>query len=190
MCVMAQTDGVPTGITRFVRGTACSLSATRLWRRQWRCDARYTDAFPYQPHPAESDAGWCAMDCGAETQLPDEGYDERADRDHKSLRNLEPVFDAANVLRADRDLFFLESNSGNALGAAVAAACARFPLPVHRPERHLQLHAPGQHGQPSASGAGSLNPDRLNSTNIPAALRKMADYVVPAARRYRVCRTV
>ena len=50
-------------------------------------------------------------------QLSDAGYDEAADRDHKSLRNLEPVFDAANVLRADRDLLFLESNSGNALGA-------------------------------------------------------------------------
>ena len=33
-----------------------------------------------------------------------------------ALANLEPVFDAANVLRAGRDLFYLVSNSGNELG--------------------------------------------------------------------------
>jgi len=60
--------------------------------------SRYTDAFPYRHifQQAMLDAArWIAA---PKPQLPDDGYDEHADQDHKSLRNLEPVFDAANVL--------------------------------------------------------------------------------------------
>ena len=80
--------------------------------------SRFTDAFPYRRILQKAMLDGARWIAAPKPSLPDDGYDERADRDHKSLRNLEPVFDAANVLRADRDLFFLESNSGNALGAA------------------------------------------------------------------------
>jgi hypothetical protein len=79
--------------------------------------ARYTDAFPYRHILQQAMLDGARWIAAPKPQLPDEGYDEFADHEHKSLRNLEPVFDAANVLRADRDLLFLESNSGNALGA-------------------------------------------------------------------------
>ncbi|MDB4917792.1 MAG: strB2, partial [Gemmatimonadetes bacterium] len=79
--------------------------------------ARYTDAFPYRRLFQEAmidGARWLAA---PKPRLTDAGYDEHADQHSKSLKNVEPVFDAANVLRADNDLLFLESNSGNALGA-------------------------------------------------------------------------
>lgn len=79
--------------------------------------SRYTDAFPYRRILQQAMLDGARWIAAPRPQLPDEGYDENADQDHKSLRNLEPVFDAANVLRADGDLLFLESNSGNALGA-------------------------------------------------------------------------
>jgi len=52
--------------------------------------------------------------CGP--QLRDELYplDERG---RPMLGETEPVFDAANVLRAGRDLYYLVSGSGNELGA-------------------------------------------------------------------------
>jgi glycine amidinotransferase/scyllo-inosamine-4-phosphate amidinotransferase 1 len=49
-------------------------------------------------------------------QLLDELY-PLDDTGHPTLGEAEPVFDAANVLRAGRDLYYLVSGSGNELGA-------------------------------------------------------------------------
>lgn len=52
---------------------------------------------------------------------PDHLYDERClgDKDVLALTELEASFDAANILRANDDLFYLVSNSGNKAGAQV-----------------------------------------------------------------------
>ena len=52
-------------------------------------------------------------------ELSDELYNEDCigDPDTLALNELEPCFDAANILRANDDLFYLVSNSGNKKGA-------------------------------------------------------------------------
>ncbi|MDP3719150.1 MAG: inosamine-phosphate amidinotransferase 1 [Acidobacteriota bacterium] len=129
--------------------------------------ARYTDAFPYRRILQEAmrdGARWLAA---PRPQLPDEGYDETADRDHKSLRNLEPVFDAANVLRADRDLLFLESNSGNSLGALWLQRALGTEYRVHLLSgiySYMHLDSTISLLRP---GLALLNPARLNAGNLP-----------------------
>lgn len=129
--------------------------------------ARYTDAFPYRrilQAAMRDGARWLAA---PRPQLTDEGYDEAADRDHKSLRNLEPVFDAANVLRADRDLLFLESNSGNALGAQWLQQALGSDYRVHLLRgiySYMHLDSTISLLRP---GLALLNPARLNAGNLP-----------------------
>lgn len=130
--------------------------------------ARYTDAFPYRRillDAMHDGARWLAA---PRPQLPDAGYDEAADHDHKSLRNLEPVFDAANVLRANEDLLFLESNSGNRLGAEWLQRALGGAYQVH----FLQGLYSYMHLDSTISllrpGLALLNPQRLNPANLPA----------------------
>lgn len=129
--------------------------------------ARYTDAFPYRrilQDAMRDGARWLAA---PRPQLSDDGYDETADRDHKSLRNLEPVFDAANVLRADRDLLFLESNSGNALGALWLQRALGPEYRVHLLSgiySYMHLDSTISLLRP---GLALLNPARLNADNLP-----------------------
>jgi len=129
--------------------------------------ARYTDAFPYRRILQEAmldGARWLAA---PRPQLTDQGYDEAADRDHKSLGNLEPVFDAANVLRADRDLLYLESNSGNALGAQWLQRALGADYRVHLLTgiySYMHLDSTISLLRP---GLVLLNPQRLNAGNLP-----------------------
>ena len=134
--------------------------------------ARYTDAFPYRRllQAAMLDgARWIAA---PKPQLTDAGYDEHADEDHKSLRNLEPVFDAANVLRADSDLLFLESNSGNALGARWLQQAVGPSYRVHLLSglySYMHLDSTISLLRP---GVALLNPSRLNADNLPAFFKR------------------
>ncbi len=132
--------------------------------------ARYTDAFPYRRLLQEAMLDGARWIAAPKPRLPDEGYDEHADRDHKSLRNLEPVFDAANVLRANEDLFFLESNSGNALGAQWLQRALGPGYRVHVLKdiySYMHLDSTISLLRP---GLALLNPERLTGTNLPPAL--------------------
>lgn len=129
--------------------------------------ARYTDAFPYRHillEAMQDGARWIAA---PKPQLHDDSYDEHADQEHKSLRNLEPVFDAANVLRANDDLLFLESNSGNALGAQWLQSALGSRYRVHL----LRGIYSFMHLDSTISllrpGLALLNPRRLHADNLP-----------------------
>ena len=132
--------------------------------------ARYTDAFPYRRlllEAMQSGARWIAA---PRPQLTDAGYDEHADEHHKSLRNLEPVFDAANVLRAEDDLLFLESNSGNGLGAEWLQRTLGSSYRVHVLRglySYMHLDSTISLLRP---GVALLNPQRLNDRNLPPFL--------------------
>lgn len=133
--------------------------------------ARYTDAFPYRRILQQAMLDGARWIAAPRPQLPDEGYDERADRDHKSLRDLEPVFDAANVLRADRDLLYLESNSGNALGAQWLQRALGPDYRVHRLRgiySYMHLDSTISLLRP---GLALLNPQRMNAGNLPPFFR-------------------
>jgi N-dimethylarginine dimethylaminohydrolase len=83
----------------------------------------------------------------------------------------EPAFDAANVLRMGRDLLYLRSNTGNALGAQWLAATLGPGYRVHLcrdlyPHIHLDttlvLLRPG---------LVLANPERVTADNLPAPLK-------------------
>lgn len=60
----------------------------------------------------QSGARWISA---PKPRLLDEGFNTTNPED-LILKNIEPVFDAANVLRAGRDIFYLISDSGNYMG--------------------------------------------------------------------------
>lgn len=77
--------------------------------------SRYFETFCYKDMLTEymlSGAKWLSA---PKPKLLDELYNE-TNPDELALRNLEPAFDAANILRAGRDIFYLISDSGNELG--------------------------------------------------------------------------
>lgn len=130
--------------------------------------ARYTDAFPYRTILQDAMLDGARWIAAPKPQLTAAGYDEHADEHHKSLRNVEPVFDAANVLRADDDLLFLESNSGNALGARWLQQALGGRYRVHLLRglySYMHLDSTISLLKP---GVALLNPRRLNAGNLPA----------------------
>ncbi len=88
------------------------------------------------------------------------------------LKNTEPMFDAANVLRMGRDLLYLISNSGNELGAIWLQNLLGSDYKVHTcynlyNQKHIDttftLLGPG---------LALVNPERVNEHNLPEVLRK------------------
>lgn len=104
--------------------------------------------------------------------LLDECYNiEEVDRDHLTLNELEPCFDAANVLRCGYDLFYLVSNSGNRLGGRWLQETLGPEYRVHYLEdiySFMHLDSTISFLRP---GLVLLNPDRINESNIPEVLR-------------------
>ncbi len=88
-----------------------------------------------------------------------------------ALTEIEPVFDAANVLRAGRDLIYLLSCSGNALGAKWLQQAVGPDYQVHvcrdlyrgtHIDTTLALLRPG---------LALANPERVNQDNLPLPLK-------------------
>lgn len=78
--------------------------------------SRYFESFSYQHIMLEymkSGARWIAA---PKPRLEDISYNNFKVSQGSILNNNEPIFDAANVLRAGRDIFYLVSDSGNELG--------------------------------------------------------------------------
>ncbi len=87
------------------------------------------------------------------------------------LRDHEPVFDGANVLRMGRDLLYLRSNTGNELGAQWLQSTLGSDYRVHvchdlYPHTHIDttlvLLRPG---------LVLANPERVHANNLPAPLK-------------------
>jgi N-dimethylarginine dimethylaminohydrolase len=79
-----------------------------LRSRQFETDA-YKDLFH---HYMVGGAKWV---CAPKPRLTDNAY-QRNNLDNLTLTNIEPVFDAANILRHNEDILYLESNTGNFAG--------------------------------------------------------------------------
>lgn len=89
-----------------------------------------------------------------------------------ALNDLEPIFDAANVLRAGRDLFFLISSTGNELGCRWLQSFLGPSYRVH-PCRNLynSIHIDSTIAF-LRPGLVLLNPERVNNNNLPKPLKK------------------
>lgn len=102
-----------------------------------------------------------------------------------ALKNLEPVFDAANILRAGRDLFCLVSDSGNELGCKWLQSILGPQFRVH-PCRNLYSSV---HVDSTISllkpGLVLVNPSRVSDDNLPEPLKKWKVLVAPEMIEYK-----
>jgi N-dimethylarginine dimethylaminohydrolase len=130
--------------------------------------ARYAETFPYRGLLREyfaSGAGWLAA---PRPRLPDETY-QYDEAGIPVLGELEPLFDAANIIRCGRDLFYNVSNTGNRLGAAWLARILGPDYHVH------EMAICGDHVGTTLHvlkpGVLLANAGRLNPDSIPGPLR-------------------
>jgi scyllo-inosamine-4-phosphate amidinotransferase 1 len=103
-------------------------------------------------------------------RLADEIYNLH-ELDESALRNLEPVFDAANILRIGRDILYLVSDSGNELGARWlgrmlgeeyrVSICRNLYARTHIDSTIIVLRP----------GLVLLNPERVTEINLPSIFR-------------------
>jgi scyllo-inosamine-4-phosphate amidinotransferase 1 len=132
--------------------------------RLWESDAYKEILLDY----LRSGARWLAA---PKPRMADECYD-LTDDGVGVLRDLEPMFDAANVLRMGRDILYLVSAGGNELGARWLESVLG---PEYRVHRCRDLYA-GTHIDSTIAllrpGLALLCPERVTELNMPEPLRK------------------
>jgi scyllo-inosamine-4-phosphate amidinotransferase 1 len=111
-------------------------------------------------------------------RLADEMYEPRAPEGMR-LQNLEPAFDAANVLRFGTDLLYQVSDSGNLLGARWLQAALGDQYTVHPCEGLYASTHIDSTIVPLRPGLVLVNPSRVNDGNMPAFLRGWDRIVCP-----------
>ena len=116
----------------------------------------------------KKDAKWVSA---PKPRLLDNSYNN-TDDELSVLSNFEPIFDAANVLRAGRDLFFLISSTGNELGCKWLQSYLGPSYrvhPCHNLYSSIHIDSTIMFLRP---GLALLNPERVNSNNLPKSLEK------------------
>lgn len=103
-------------------------------------------------------------------ELRDDLYD-RSRLGQPTLRNDEPVFDAANCLKCGRDILFLISNTGNQAGADWLQEFLGSEYRVHPVRNVYSFSHIDSTIVPLRPGLVLLNPERVNDDNMPAFLR-------------------
>lgn len=104
-------------------------------------------------------------------QLLDEVYDQ-PNGFEICLKNHEPLFDAANILRIGKDILYLVSNSGNQLGAQWLQTILGSNYRVHscyNVYNHKHIDTTFTFIRP---GLVLVNPQRVNEENMPQILEK------------------
>jgi scyllo-inosamine-4-phosphate amidinotransferase 1 len=132
--------------------------------------SRFLEPFAYKHlllEYLESGTRWLSA---PKPQLRDDMYDVEADAGRR-LQDLEPAFDAANVLRCGTDLLYLVSDTGNEMGARWLQSALGDSYTVH-PCRdvYASTHVDSTI-VPLRPGLVLLNPERVNDGNMPAYLR-------------------
>ncbi len=126
----------------------------------------------------KSGANWIAA---PKPRLLNEGYN--SDPNAKSILNeLEPVFDAANILRCGKDIFYLVSDSGNELGYQWLKNLLSEQYTVHR---CADLYS-GIHFDTTMvllrPGLLLINPERVDINKLPEKLQKWKILKAPAMK--------
>jgi glycine amidinotransferase/scyllo-inosamine-4-phosphate amidinotransferase 1 len=102
--------------------------------------------------------------------LKDESY-QRDDLSKLTLNNVEPIFDAANILRANNDILYLLSNTGNELGAIWLQNFLGSEYKVHIiRDVYSSIHIDSTIAL-LREGLCLLNPERVNEDNMPEFLK-------------------
>jgi glycine amidinotransferase len=111
-------------------------------------------------------------------RLLDEIYNEN-DKTRLALNNHEPVFDAANVIRAGRDLFYLISDSGNELGCQWLQNLLGDEFNIHPCyDLYSSIHIDSTVVL-LKPGLVLINPARVNNDNLPPLLKQWDILVAP-----------
>lgn len=132
--------------------------------------SRFFEPFAYKSlllEYFESGARWLSA---PKPRLADELYNLDAAPGER-LMNLEPAFDAANILKFGTDILYLVSDSGNELGSrwlqsALGSAYKVHPCPGLYAHTHVDSTI-----VPLRPGLVLLNPSRVNDKNMPEFLR-------------------
>ena len=140
--------------------------------------SRYFETFSYKEMLIDflrSGSKWISA---PKPRLLDAIYNN-SDPNYSALNDLEPVFDAANIVRAGRDLFYLVSDSGNELGWQWLQTILGNDFKVH-PCRNLYSSV---HIDTTICllkpGLVLVNPARVNKDNLPSQLKKWDVLVAP-----------
>ena len=116
-------------------------------------------------------------------RLLDELYDDKADFD-KRLRNLEVAFDAANCLRAGKDIFYLVSDSGNEWGRLWLQTILGDEYRVHAcPNLNCSIHIDSTITL-LRPGLALVNPERVDDSNMPEPLKQWEILWAPPMEEY------
>jgi scyllo-inosamine-4-phosphate amidinotransferase 1 len=133
--------------------------------------SRFLEGFAYRKlllEYADSGSRWLSA---PKPMLRDEMFEPRNAQGSR-LQDLEPAFDAANVLRLGTDLLYLISDSGNERGWRWLQSTVGDEYVVH-PCRDIYAHTHVDSTiVPLQPGLVLLNPARVNDKNMPDVLRK------------------
>jgi N-dimethylarginine dimethylaminohydrolase len=133
--------------------------------------ARYFETFAYRDifmKAFESGAKWISA---PKPQLLEDNYLQKAQPKIPTLTNNEICFDAANILRCGRDLFYLVSNSGNLKGARWLQSVLGNEFKIHTLEglySYMHIDSTIALLRP---GLVLLNPSRIKPETIPAPFK-------------------
>lgn len=129
--------------------------------------SRYFEPFAYREiliEYLESGANWISA---PKPRLLDDTYNVPPDRWQSELNDHEPIFDAANILRVGKDILYLISCSGNALGGRWLRRVLGDEYRVHPVEGVYQ----GTHIDTTIAlirpGLVVLNPERIKPDQVP-----------------------
>ncbi|MGV9884665.1 inosamine-phosphate amidinotransferase 1 [Streptomyces sp. NPDC003006] len=140
--------------------------------------ARFLESLAYKETLLDYFASGSRWLSAPKPRLTDAMYEPTAPMGER-LRNQEPVFDAANVLRFGTDLLYLVSDSGNELGATWLQSAVGDAYTVH-PCRGLyaSTHVDSTI-VPLRPGLVLINPARVNDDNMPSFLRSWQTITCP-----------
>ncbi len=132
--------------------------------------ARFLESLAYKDLLLEYFASGARWISAPKPRLLDEMFEPAAPAGER-LQNLEPVFDAANIMRVGTDVLYLVSDSGNELGWQWLQAVLGKKYTVH-PCRNLysSTHVDST-VVPLRPGLVLVNPSRVNDDNMPDFLR-------------------
>ena len=145
--------------TMTVIGDTIIESPMTLRSRQFETDA-YRDLFiEYMDQGSK----WV---CAPKPRLTDDSY-QRDDLSKLTLTEIEPIFDAANILRHNDDILYLNSNTGNYKGYTWLKNLLGDKYNVHFLENMYSYSHIDSTIAILRDGLVLLNPSRVNDNNMP-----------------------
>jgi scyllo-inosamine-4-phosphate amidinotransferase 1 len=132
--------------------------------------SRFLEPFAYKDLLIECFKSGSRWISAPKPRLLDELFDLDAEAGNRLL-NLEPAFDAANILRFGTDLLYLVSDSGNEMGADWLQSAVGDQYTVHRARNLYASTHVDSTIVPIRPGLVLLNPARVNDNNMPDFLK-------------------